>query len=334
MVLPETQPLALPRHADLLEARELLRGRVHRTPVLRSAALDAVAGAELYLKAESLQKVGAFKARGALTAALSLDEAARRRGLVTYSSGNHGQAVALAARELSVPADIVMPTDAPKVKVDAVRALGARVHFAGTTSEERKRLALELAERSGAVVVPPFDDARVIAGQGTATLELLEQVAEEGAELDALLVPVGGGGLLAGACLACEGTKTKVYAVEPSAASAFAESLSAGERVLVQPGATIADGLKPVQIGALNFAVARARVSGALLVDDAEIGQALVDLLFAAKLLVEPSGAAALAAALERKLPEAPRRVGVLLSGGNLAPERLVELLERHAPRL
>jgi threo-3-hydroxy-L-aspartate ammonia-lyase len=333
MVLTDAPARALPRHEDLQRARELLRGRVLRTPLLRSRALDAIAGAELFLKAESLQKVGAFKARGALVAALSLDEADRRRGLVTFSSGNHGQAVALAALELGVQADIVMPTDAPKVKVDAVRALGARVHFAGTTSDERKRLALELAQERGAVVVPPFDDARVIAGQGTATLELLEQAAEEGAELDAVVVPVGGGGLLAGACLACEGTATLVYAVEPSAASAFAESLAAGERVLVQPGATIADGLKPVQIGALNFEVARTRVAGALLVDDAEIGQALVDLLFAAKLLVEPSGAAALAAALEHKLPGSPQRIGVLLSGGNVAPDRLAGLLERHAPR-
>lgn len=333
MVLHDAPGSELPRHDDLLKARELLRGRVHRTPVLRSAALDAIAGAELFLKAESLQKVGAFKARGAFVAALSLDEAERSRGLVTYSSGNHGQAVALAARELGVSADIVMPTDAPKVKVDAVRALGARVHFAGTTSDERKRLALALAESSGAVVVPPFDDAHVIAGQGTATLELLEQAAEEGAALDAVVVPVGGGGLLAGACLACEGTSARVYAVEPSAASAFAQSLSAGERLHVQPGATIADGLKPVQVGALNFAVARARAAGALLVDDAEIGRALVDLLFATKLLVEPSGAAALAAALERKLPGSPKRIGVLLSGGNLAPERLVELLGRHTPR-
>ncbi len=307
-----------------------LNGLTARTPVLRIPALDAVAGCELWLKAENLQRIGAFKARGALHAAGRLDATARARGLITYSSGNHAQAVALAARHFGVPAIIAMPTDAPKIKLAAVRALGAEVVLAGTTSSERRAAALEIEARTRGVIVPPFDDPHVIAGQGTATLELVDEVrAQTGAALDALLVPTGGGGLVAGACLVCGDGPTAVYSVEPHGCDAMAQSILAGRRVSVEPGPTLADGLKPVQVGELNFAIAQQGLRGCLHVDDAELARAMVALLVYGKVLVEPSGAAGLAAALRRDLPGAPRRVGVILSGGNVEPSLVAELLTR-----
>jgi threonine dehydratase len=315
---------------DVIAAAERLGAQIRRTPTVRCEALDERAGVELWLKAESLQHVGAFKARGALHAVGRLSESERGRGVITYSSGNHAQAVALAARTYGVRADIAMPVDAPRIKVDGVRALGASIVFAGTTSPERHQAALAIQERTGGVIIEPFDHADIIAGQGTATLELLDHVARAGASLDALIVPVGGGGLLAGACLACAGTSTRVYSVEPVGCDAMARSLARGERVSVAPGPTIADGLKPSMVGALNFAIAREHVAGSFTVDDDQIGRAVVALAVRARLVVEPSGAAALAAVLAGHLSGKARRVGVLLSGGNVAPERLAELLTRH----
>ncbi len=314
---------------DVLAARERIGSRVLVTPMLQVPALDHIAGVKLFLKAENLQRIGAFKARGAMNAVLSLPAEARARGLVTYSSGNHGQAVALAAKDCGVPCHVVMPTDAPEIKVRSVRGLGAQVSFAGATSEERKALAEEIVSRTGSAMVPPFDDGAVIAGQGTATLELLEQARSAGEQLDAVLAPVGGGGLLAGACLAASGfpTPPRVIAVEPEQADALRQSLAQGERVKVVAGPTIADGLKPVAVGVLPFEVARAHVKTALTVSDDAIGRALVALLLHGKILVEPSGAAALAAALERALPSGLAKVGVLLSGGNLAPALLAKLI-------
>ncbi len=311
---------------DVLAAAERIRGLVTRTPVVRCEALDEIAGAELYLKAENLQRIGAFKARGAMHAVGRLSEAERARGIITYSSGNHAQAVALAARHFGITAEIAMPVDAPKVKVDVVRALGARITFAGRTSPERHQAALKIQARTGGVIIEPFDHPDTIAGQGTATLELLEQTAELGAELDAVVVPVGGGGLIAGACLATRGSATRVYAVEPVGCDSMGQSLKAGEVVAVEPGPTIADGLKPTRVGRLNFAIARDGVTDALTVSDEAIARALVALLLRGKLLVEPSGAAALAACLGRKIPNA-KRIGVILSGGNVAPDLVARLL-------
>lgn len=314
------------------EAAARIAGRVHRTPVLRVEALDALAGAELWLKAECLQRIGAFKARGAMHAVGLLPAAARARGVITFSSGNHAQAVALAARSYGCRATIVMPTDAPGIKVAGVRALDGEVIFAGTTSDERKAVALELAERTGAAVVQPFDDPHIVAGAGTATLELVEEVAERtgGGTLDAILVPVGGGGLIAGACLAAAPSGAKVYSVEPHGCDAMARSLEAGERVAVPPGPTLADGLKPTMVGRLNFAIARQHVAGSFRVGDEQLGAALVALLLHGKVLVEPSGAAGLAVALAGGLPESPRRIGVILSGGNVDPSLVASLLGTH----
>ncbi|MBW2454581.1 MAG: threonine/serine dehydratase [Deltaproteobacteria bacterium] len=338
---PERQDL--PTYPDVEAAAAFIAGRVVRTPTLRSPVLDALAGAELWLKAENLQRIGAFKARGALTAVGRLSPAERARGVLTYSSGNHAQAVALAAKEYGVPCHVTMPTDTPAIKLESVRALGAEVTFAGTTSADRKAAALEIAERSGAVIIPPFDDPNIIAGQGTATLELFQDVAAQtdGGSLDALVVPVGGGGLLAGACLVAAHHSCPVYVAEPVGCDAMGQSLEQGERARVEPGPTIADGLKPVRVGALNFAIARRHVRAAFRVTDQEIGPALVSLLVYAKVMVEPSGAAALAVALRGPsarakpgggLPGNPKRVGVLLSGGNLGSDDLAELLAQYPP--
>lgn len=311
---------------DVVAAAAELHGLIVRTPAIYCDAL------RVWLKAENLQHVSAFKARGAMLSLQRLSEDIRARGIITYSSGNHAQAVALAARKFGARADIAMPVDAPKIKVDKVKQLGANIVFAGHTSEDRHKAALRIQARTGGHIVEPFDHPDTIAGQGTATLEFLDQVRElAGASLDALVVPVGGGGLLAGACLACMGTDTKIYSAEPVGCDSMAQSLAAGTIVAVPPGRTIADGLKPTRVGELNFAIAREHVAGSYSVSDDEIGRALVTLLLHGKLLVEPSAAAALAVALRGDLPGAPERVGVLLSGGNIDPALLGELLARHA---
>lgn len=317
--------------ADVRAARERIAGRVWRTPVLRSAALDELAGAQLWLKAENLQRIGAFKARGAMHAVGRLEPDERARGVITFSSGNHAQAVALAAREYGIGAIIAMPTDAPKIKVKIVKELGAEVVFAGTTSDDRKAAALEIAERTGGTIIQPFDHPHTVAGAGTATLELFEQVAEAGSEpLDALVVCVGGGGLIAGACLVAAESGIPVYSAEPRGCDALRQSLEAGHRVPVQPGPTIADGLKPVQVGELNFAIAKEHVRGSYLVEDDELGLNVVRVLLRTKTLIEPSGAAALSVALRETLPGSPQRIGVMLSGGNVDPALVAELLTRH----
>jgi threonine dehydratase len=317
--------------AHVRAAAASIAGKIWPTPVIRCPALDALAGRELFLKAENLQRVGAFKARGALYAVSRLDPDARARGIVTYSSGNHAQAVAFAAREFGVPAWISMPVDAPTIKVAGVRALGAHVVFAGTTSEDRHKVALELAAEHRAVIVEPFDHPDIIAGQGTATLELCDHVrATTGEQLDALIVPVGGGGLIAGAGLVASALEIPLYSAEPTTCNAMARSLAAGERVAVPPGPTLADGLKPTRVGVLNFEIARRTVTASREVDDDELGRALVRLLLDAKILAEPSGVAALAVALRGPADVPGRRVGVLLSGGNVSPALVAELLARH----
>lgn len=322
--------------ADVRAAAARIHGQVVRTPTLRIPRLDALASApvELFLKAENMQRIGAFKARGAMHAVGRLSPEARARGVITFSSGNHAQAVALAAREFAIPATIAMPLDAPAVKVAVVRELGAEVVMAGYTSEDRRTVAYEIQAKTGAAIIQPFDDPDIVCGQGTATLELIE---DADAPLDAIVVPVGGGGVIAGACLAARAAKLPVYSVEPDGCDALARSLEAGERVRVEPGPTLADGLKPTMIGALNFEIAKRDVAGSFRVDDDELGRALVSVLLRAKVLVEPSGAAGVAAVLREasRLRERlgnvdrPLRCGVLLTGGNVDPSLVAELLGR-----
>ena len=226
-----------------------------------------------------------------------------------------------------------MPEDAPAVKVAAVRRLGAEVIVAGRSSQDRHEAALALQRREGGVIVEPFDHPHTIAGQGTATLELCEQVeAAAGAPLDTLVVPVGGGGLIAGACLVAEERGLEVYSAEPELADAMARSLEAGERVMVPAAATLADGLKPVRVGELNFAIARRTVAGSIRVSEQQLTRALASCLAYAKLVIEPSGAAALAAVLDRRIPAGRSRVGVILSGGNVSTAGLADLLARAEP--
>jgi threo-3-hydroxy-L-aspartate ammonia-lyase len=324
-------PISIPSPDDVHAAAQRIAGKVVRTPVLRIPALDAIAKANLFIKAENLQRIGAFKARGALHAVGRLDPAVRARGIITYSSGNHAQAIALAAKEYGISADIAMPVDAPSTKVAGVRSLGANIVFAGTTSVERRNAALAIRERTGGTIIEPFDDNDIITGQGTASLELIQDVAAQtnGQSLDALLIPVGGGGLLGGACLATAGSSTRVYSVEPEGCDAMARSLEAGHRVEVQPGPTLADGLKPVRVGERNFAIAQKYLAGCFRVNDDEISQALNYLLFMGKVLAEPSGAAALAVALRGDLPDNPQRIGIIISGGNVDPAVLAAVLAR-----
>lgn len=320
----------------VLEAARVLEGKIVKTPLVSVPELNQLGGREILLKAENLQHIGAFKARGALFAASRLSTAALSAGLCTYSSGNHGQAVALAAQRHGTTAVIVMPVDAPSPKVDAVRRLGAEIVFEGTTTTERKLRAEALAAARGLTILPPFDDDHVIAGQGTATLELLREAEAQGRPVDAVVVPVGGGGLLAGACLAARTARPSplVIAAEPRTANAMQQSLAAGERVVVAPSSSIADGLRPLQVGERNFTIARESVRHAIAVDDAAIGLALARLAALAKLFVEPSGACALAAVFAEDFPAEVQRVGVIVSGGNVALELFSRLLHENEGEL
>jgi threonine dehydratase len=311
--------------AAIAAAAQRIAGRVHHTPVLRSRSVDAAAGAEVYLKAENLQRGGAFKFRGAMNRLLQLTAAERSRGVLAYSSGNHAQAVALAARELGIPADLVMPEDAPKSKLEAVRAFGGVVHLYDRARQKREELAAQLVSEQGRVLVPPFDDPDIIAGQGTAARELLAEVPD----LDALVTPVGGGGLMSGCALAAHAHNPKIslYGVEPETAADVKLSLERGQITAIPDNPTIADGLRTVQPGALTFPILQRHLTAVVTVSDGELITALRLLLLRAKTLVEPSGAAGLAAVLAHRLPTGHRKIGVVLSGGNCDAEALARYL-------
>ncbi len=309
---------------DVLAARERLRGVAHVTPVATSRTLNELAGRSVFLKCESLQRGGAFKFRGAYNTIGQLPEDARRRGVLAFSSGNHAQGVALAAKLLGAPAVICMPGDAPAVKVAATRGYGAEVIFYDRLKDDRAAFARRIAEERGMTLVPPYDDPRIMAGAGTAALELIEQVPD----LDAVLVPIGGGGLIAGSATAVHGARpaARVFGVEPAGADDTLRSLRAGERVRIPPPDTIADGLRVVAPGALTFPVIQRHVEDILVVDDGEILEALRFALLRVKLVFEPSGAVPLAAALAGRLPPDVRRVGLIVSGGNIDPSLLASL--------
>lgn len=310
--------------ADVLAARDRLRGVAHLTPVATSRTLDALTGRAVFLKCENLQRGGAFKFRGAYTMISRLPDEARRRGVVAYSSGNHAQGVALAARLLDAPAVICMPSDAPAVKVEATRGYGAEIVFYDRMRDDRAALAQRIAEERGATLVPPYDHPHIMAGQGTAALELLEQV--EG--IDTLVVPVGGGGLISGCAVAAHGMNPaiQVIGVEPEDADDTRRSLEAGERITIPPPATIADGLRVTTPGALTFPIVQRHVAQIVTVSDDEIREAIRFVMLRMKLVVEPSGAAGVAAALASRLPDSARRVGVIVCGGNIDPPLLASL--------
>jgi threonine dehydratase len=310
--------------ADVRAAAARLRGVAHRTPVLTSRHLDALTGARVFLKAENLQRSGAFKFRGACNAIACLDAADRARGVATVSSGNHAQALALAARLEGVPATILMPEDSPPGKLAATRGHGAEVIRFDRYAADRDQLLAELVAERGLVPVHPYDDERVMAGQGTVATELLEQAGP----LDVLLVCVGGGGLIAGCATAAKALAPgiRVIGAEPEAGDDTRRSLQAGERVRIPVPRTIADGQQLPTPGELTFAVVQERVDDVVLASDAEIVDAMRLLFERLKTVAEPSGACALAALLAGRVPVAGLRVGVTISGGNVDAARFAAL--------
>lgn len=308
------------------EARDRIGSRIHRTPVVTSRQFNQVAGKEVFFKCENLQRAGAFKIRGATNKIHSLTDDEKRRGIVAFSSGNHAQAVALAGREAGVRAVIAMPTDAPNAKVSATRGYGAEVVFYDRQKQDREAFALDLAEREKLVMVPPYDDELILAGQGTCGLELMEEVPD----LDCVLTPCSGGGLFAGVATAARALNPNVrcFPVEPADADDTRQSLLKGERVTIPPPATIADGLRVQIPGRLTFPIVQQLAEDVLTVSDEEIVDTLRFILFRMKLLVETSGVAAAAAVMFQKLPADVKRVGVVLSGGNIDPELLAQLVQ------
>ena len=306
-------------------ARARIAGRIHLTPVLSATRIGERAGVSLTLKCESLQKTGSFKVRGALNRALQLDADARARGVITVSAGNHAQALAWASRAAGVRCTVVMPTVASPAKIAASRGYGAEVELHGASGIEAFARAHELAEERRLVFVHPFDDPDVQAGQGTAGLEILEQVPD----VEVVVVPVGGGGLIAGIAVAIKEQRpgVRVYGVEPVGAAAMRQSLDAGRPVRLQTMQTIADGLAAPMAGEHTYPVVARYVDDVVLVSDDEIADAMRELLFSAKLLAEGGGAAATAAILSGRLPIGGRRVVSIVSGGNVDPDRLKQLL-------
>lgn len=311
---------AIPEFDDVLAAAARIAAHAQVTPVRRSRSLDALAGCELHFKCENLQRAGAFKFRGACNAVWSLNDDDAARGVLTHSSGNHGAALALAAKTRGIPAHVVVPEGAVRSKMAAIEAFGARLHVCAPTFAAREATAESLRQSTGARLVHPFQDPAVIAGQGTAAMELLKEVGE----LDILVAPVGGGGLISGTAIAARALapKARVIGAEPSGASDAWESLRQGARVAEMTPETICDGLRGI-IGEINFALMREHGVEVLLADDDEIRRAMRLLWERLKLLVEPSSAIVFAAVLRNRERFAGRRVGLILSGGNVDLDQL-----------
>jgi threonine dehydratase len=302
-----------------------LEGVANRTPVFTSRTLDEIAGASVHLKAECFQRGGAFKFRGAYNKISSLAPDALERGVIAYSSGNHAQAVALAARLLGAAATIVMPEDAPRAKLDATRGYGADVVFYDRWTENREEIGARIADERGLELVKPYDDPLVMAGQGTTALELLDDVTE----LDVLVAPIGGGGLIAGCATAATALRPgiRVIGVEPETADDTRRSLAAGERVHIEVPRTIADGLQSSEPGELTFEVNRRLVDEVVTVSDHEMVDAMAFLFDRLKLVSEPSGAVGVAALLAGRIRAPGAAIGVVISGGNVGVTRFAELV-------
>jgi len=306
------------------DAAAQIKGVVHRTPVLRSRTVDRLVGAEVFLKCENFQRVGAFKFRGAYNAASRLTPQQLARGIAAYSSGNHAQAVALAARELGSTAVILMPEDTPQSKMDATIGYGAQVVTYDRYTGDRAAIGAALAAERGLALIPPYEHPHVIAGQGTAALELFEDVGD----LDAVVVPVGGGGLIAGSATVAKGLDRGigVIGVEPEAGDDTKRSLEAGSRVSIAVPHTIADGQAAEIPGELTFSINQQLVDRIVLVADDQIRDAMRLVFERLKIVVEPSGASALAAVLAGRIEALPPRIGVIISGGNVSARRFAEL--------
>lgn len=314
----------LPTIDDIRAAAERLRGLAVRTPLVESPLLNEELGCRLLLKAECLQRTGSFKFRGAYNAISQLSDAARQKGVVAFSSGNHAQGVAAAAQALGVKATIVMPLDAPALKIANTRAYGARVVHYDRLKDDREAIAQKLADEEGLAVVRPYDDPNVMAGQGTAGLELMEQAAEAGAVVDAVLAPASGGGLVGGVALAVKAARpeAEVWCAEPEGYDDHALSFAAGRRVAIQIGKpSLADALLAAEPGEITFAVNRDLLAGSLVVNDREAQRAMATAFRHLKLVLEPGGAVALAAVLAGRLPVRGRTIVVVGSGGNVDAE-------------
>jgi threonine dehydratase len=319
--------LALPTYDDVAAAAARIAGHAHRTPVVTSRTVNDALGAQVFFKCENLQRMGAFKFRGAFNALSRLDGAQRARGVVAFSSGNHAQAIALAARELGIPAALVMPRDAPAAKVAATRGYGGEVVLYDRYKEDRERIGRALAEERGMALVPPYDHPDVLAGQGTAAKELFEEVGA----LDALFVPLGGGGLLAGSALATRALapRCRLYGVEPEAGNDGQRSFRSGAIVHIDPPATIADGAQTQHLGQYTFPIIQRDVDDVLTATDAELIEGMRFAAARMKLVIEPTGCLGFAAARRMGRQLAGLRVGVMVSGGNVDLERFCALLSR-----
>ena len=314
-----------PTYDDVIAAARRLDGHALRTPVLTSRTANAALGAELFFKCENLQRMGAFKFRGAFNALAQFDPAQRRAGVVAFSSGNHAQAIALAARLLGIPATIVMPHDAPAAKVAATRGYGGKIVGYDRYTEDREAIGRRLAADEGLTLIPPYDHPHVIAGQGTAAKELFEEVGE----LDALFVCLGGGGLLGGSALATRALspRCRLYGVEPAAGNDGRQSLRSGAIVRIDVPQTIADGAQTQSLGRYTFDIIRRHVDDILTVSDAQLVECMRFFAERMKLVVEPTGCLGYAAAREMKAQLAGQRVGIILSGGNVDLARFAALI-------
>lgn len=311
--------------SDIQEARERIASIAQRTPVMTSRGFDREAGAQAFFKCENLQRGGAFKIRGAANLIFSIPKSDLPRGVVAFSSGNHAQAVAIAAREIGAKATLVMPEDAPRFKMEATRAQGPVIVTYNRHTDDREALGKRVAEQTGATLIPPYDHDLIMAGQGTVAAELLEDVPD----LDALAICIGGGGLVSGCAIAAKAINPsiRVFGVEPELANDSWLSFQEGRRVGIAPPNTIADGLRSPMPGELTFPVMRQHLESIILVTEDEIRATVRFFLLRMKILVEPSGAVAAAAVLFRKLPPNLKRIGVVISGGNVDPEQVAEIL-------
>ena len=317
--------LSLPAFDDVMAAAERLKGHAHRTPVMTSRTIDEEFGARVFFKCENLQRIGAFKFRGAFNALSKFDERQRRSGAVAFSSGNHAQAIALSARLLGMPATIIMPNDAPAAKIAATRGYGGNVVLYDRYVDDREQIGRDLAQEYGMTLIPPYDHADVIAGQGTAAMELFEEVGP----LDALFVCLGGGGLLAGSALSTRALSPdcKLYGVEPEAGNDGQQSFRSGAVVHIDVPRTIADGAQTQHLGQLTFPIIRRDVDDVLTVTDAQLVDGMRFFASRMKMVVEPTGCLGFAAARAMKAQLEGQRVGVLISGGNVDVARFCELL-------
>jgi threonine dehydratase len=316
--------LTLPTFDDVAAAAQRLEGHAHRTPVMRSRTVDAEFGADVFFKCENLQRMGAFKFRGAFNALSKFDESQRRAGVVAFSSGNHAQAIALSASLLGMPATIIMPHDAPASKVAATRGYGGKIVMYDRYTEDREQIGRKLAEDEGLTLIPPYDHPDVIAGQGTAAKELFEETGP----LDALFVCLGGGGLLSGSALSTRALAPgcKVYGVEPEAGNDGQQSFRTGAIVHIDTPKTIADGAQTQHLGAYTFEIIRRDVDDVLTASDAQLVDAMRFFASRMKLMVEPTGCLSFAAAREMKASLRGQRVGIIVSGGNIDLDRFCAL--------